>query len=300
MRTGNRTNLLGTIGVFCCVAAAQAAATSDSGFIGEYMLARDPYHLPVCTALTRNLNQFRKLDFDTCHPRLSKNYPEFSRPEWQEIPFDMAIAEDVIKDGVTYSMRSHRSSPGEIEALGESHWGVWKRLAAPYLESGKARMWRLEADITGDGHKETLIRLMPGDIALYVSAFRMHPETKGTPRPTDWPCDNNQGDMYVLESKNPKAKGTFNFYPTRGTDLIHLAGNDRYYLLQYRRDYGGEGFDLPPSDAPRSIGVQDVYVGPSNSTDVAGPVNKCVIQWYPKGTTPPEIPSRSFRSTSKR
>lgn len=290
-----------TIGVSICIVTAQVAAAPDSGFKGEYMLARDPYHLPVCTALTRNLNQFRKLDFDTCHPRLSKNYPEFSRPVWQEIPFDMAIAEDVIKDGVTHVERSHRSStPAEIEALAESHWGVWKRLAAPYLESGKARMWRLEADITGDGHKETLIRLMPGDIALYVSAFRMHPETKGTPRLTDWPCDYNRGDMYVLESKNPEAKGKFNYYLTRGSDLIHHAGTDRYYLLQYRRDYGGATTDLPFSGAPRSVGVQDVYVGPGRPLAARAPVNECVIQWYPTGTTPPNIPSRSSRSTPKR
>lgn len=301
MKTGDFRYWLAMIGTSYCIGAAQATDKPDYGFKGEYMLARDPYHLPVCTALTRNLNQFRKLDFDTCHPRLSKNYPEFSRPEWQEIPFDMAIAENVIKDGVTHVERSMRSStPTEIEALAESHWGVWKRLAAPYLESGKARMWRLEADITGDGHKETLIRLMPGDIALYVSAFRMHPETKGTPRLTDWPCDYNRGDMYVLESKNPKAKGVFNHYRRRGTDLIYHAGNDRYYLLQYLRDYGGTGFELPFGDAPRSIGVQDVYVGPSNPTEVAGPVNQCVIQWYPKGTAPPNIPSRNSRSTSKR
>ena len=48
-----------------------------AGFKGEYFLTRSED--PFCIPFTKNLNQFRKLDFDECAPRLSEKYPEFSR-----------------------------------------------------------------------------------------------------------------------------------------------------------------------------------------------------------------------------
>ena len=51
----------------------------------------------VCQPFTRNLNEFRHLPFNSCNSRLSPKFPEFSRPVWVEIPFDLALAEKVVK-----------------------------------------------------------------------------------------------------------------------------------------------------------------------------------------------------------
>ena len=83
-----------------CLSGTAAAKELVYGFKGEYFLSRTPVFDPVCQPFTRNLNQFRKLDFDKCHPRLSSKFPEFSRPyTWEEIPLDLALAEKAIRRG---------------------------------------------------------------------------------------------------------------------------------------------------------------------------------------------------------
>jgi hypothetical protein len=67
---------------------------------------------PVCANFTRNLNQFRHLEYDACHPRLSPKYPEFSRPDWREVPLDVGIAE---------------------KAFGKSSWQKWQKEVQPSL-----------------------------------------------------------------------------------------------------------------------------------------------------------------------
>lgn len=51
-----------------------------SPFKGEYFVTRNAD--AICVPYTKNLNQFRRLDFDVCHPRLSEKYPQFTRPAW--------------------------------------------------------------------------------------------------------------------------------------------------------------------------------------------------------------------------
>ncbi len=67
-----------------------AAVAKGEAFLGEYFITKNSDQ--ICMPFAKNLNQFRKLDFDTCHPRLSEKYPQYTRPEWEEIPFDMALS----------------------------------------------------------------------------------------------------------------------------------------------------------------------------------------------------------------
>lgn len=257
-----------------------AAKEPNYGFKGEYYLSRNPYDDAVCQPFTRNLNQFRKLDFDACHPRLSAKYPEFTRPAWDEIPFDLAIAEKLIKSAGSYgfSQIGHPTAE-EIERVAEQYWQKWQRLTAAVVKSGKARMWRLQADIDGDGADDILIRMVPGDRHLAALETSFKPLNQ-------WQCDYNQGDIYVLEAQNPAVKGQFNS-ALRGTDLIHFAGDEHYYLLQWLFSAsGGRGWDVPEIGATRSVLVQRLYEGKSPA-HISGPVSHCFIDWVPTGCYTP-------------
>jgi hypothetical protein len=269
----------------CCVAQVHAQTESKYVFRGEYRLARDPFHAPICNDITNNLNQFRNLDFDTCHPRQSEKYMKFTRPVWNEIPFDLAIAEDVIKSAGSYGLSQiDHSSPVAMAKVAEDYWRRWKVLAEPFLQAGQARMWRLtnDIDIDRDGHGETLIRLMPGDEDLGVYVTRMKP----SPRLTKWNCDYNRGAIYVLQANNPHTKGNFNSKHSRGTDLIQYADDGQYYLLHYLDHAGsGHGQSLPRLGATRAVLVKDFLVFP-NTYDAGSPVGRCWIQWFPTESNP--------------
>lgn len=109
------------LGLPICIAGIVQAAPDD-GFKGEYILQRAVYGDEVCKRFKDNLNRFRKLDFDTCHPRLSDKFPEFSRPyQWKEIPFDLALAEKAIRswawsDEPSASMTEYNKSVAEKPA----------------------------------------------------------------------------------------------------------------------------------------------------------------------------------------
>lgn len=262
--------------LFACSCAGLSAKEQGHGFKGKYFLSRNPYDDLVCQPLTRNLNQFRRLDFDTCHPRLSAKYPEFTRPAWDEIPFDLGIAENLIKSAGSYRF-SQIGNPTieEFEQIAEKHWQKWKRLTEDFVRSGKARMWRLRADIDGDGADEILIRMVPGD--RYLADFEMSLAPL-----TLWPCDYSQGELYVLETHNPAVKGQFNSRP-RGTDLIRFAGNDQLYLLEWQQKASfGRGWDIADIGATRSVLVESLYEG-SPPTHISGPVAVCFIDWVPTG-----------------
>ena len=269
---------------------ALAASDEGYGFKGEYFLARAPYHgEPVCQPFTRNLNQFRKLDFDTCHPRLSSKYPEFTRPAWEKIPFDMAIAEKLVKSAGSYVASKYLDTSSKAEQVGEAHWQKWKNATETLRKEGKARMWRLRADIDGDGEDNTLIRMLPGDrYPLYGS---------GPASLSNWSCDYNLGELYVVETRDPAVKGQFNAHK-RGTDLIRFDGNGHYYLLWWRiSSADGEGWSLPNIGATRSVLVERLYLGKPPVT-VIGPVSHCFIDWVPTGHYKPVAkPSRKSTKT---
>lgn len=285
------------IAVFLCTDSAFAEKTPEYRFKGEYFLSRTPYDDSVCQSFTRNLNQFRKVDFDSCHPKLSTKFPEFTRPPWEEIPFDMAIAEDAIKSAGSYGFSQvNQPSAEAVAQVAERYWQRWKALAEPYLRENKARMWRLKADIDGDGAEEILIRLMPGDRSLEVYVTKMEPH----PRLTEWNCDYSQGELYVLEAQNPQVKGQFNSR-MRGTDLIRYADNGQHYLLEWRRrSSGGRHWDVPEIGATRSVLVEVLYEG-KPPTHISGPVAVCFIDWVPTGSyKPARQPHRKSTKTQAR
>jgi len=128
------------------VSGAGQAHPTASPFAGEYFVTEN--RNPVCVPYTRNLNQFRRLDFDVCHPRLSEKYPEFTRPAWEEISFDLGVAETVI-------MNLARKPTGQ----GDPFWTEWLKASAQLRMEGKLKLWRTRIDVDGDGQLETILRL---------------------------------------------------------------------------------------------------------------------------------------------
>lgn len=185
--------------------------SETSGFKGEFILSRNKFNDPVCMAFTRNLNQFRKLPFDKCHPRISREFPEFSRPYWEEIPFDLQVAQFGVKSGF-------QNQPERAEQA----WQKWQQSIESLIRSGQARMWRTRIDLDGDGKEETLIRIVPDQRGI---------PPKAEPHPF-FGCDYNRGNTFLLDDARPQIVEFFNSW-YHGTDVIHFSGNNHYYLITW-------------------------------------------------------------------
>lgn len=289
MRREKCLNLLAIFCTFCWTAAVHANDKPSSAFKGEYILQRAVYGDEVCKRFKDNLNQFRKLDFDTCHSRLSEMFPEFSRPyQWQEIPFDMALAERAIKlwawaDDPSSSMLDYN------KPVGEKRWATWLKNTEQLRGQGKARMWTTQLDIDDDGKLETILRLEPGWSGSHYSD-----------NGTVYQCDYDKGELYVIEAANPKTAGRFNRMSLNAGDIIRDGVTGHLYLLYWvRRSSGAEiGISLPwqgpMPDIGATRGVVTRSLSPWYSSNEFNPgVDKCIIDWVPTGKYKPALKRRA-------
>lgn len=220
---------------------------------GEYVLrASGRVHDNVdfkkfCAAYTANLNEFRHLDFDTCDPRLSPRYPRFSRPQWEEIPLDLAIARKILTD---------RPSVG---------FDRWLRITETARATGEVRLWRIRVDFLKDGHLDTLVRL---DHA-----------SDGT-RPHCSYVDSKQMIVDIPEPRAAKwyAHAHLNNTDRLGGDMIYDADTKRYYVEDWNRytGAGGRGLELGGN-----IGATASVMVYGADYDGVQPV--CAIEWVPTG-----------------
>ena len=246
-------------------------------FKGEYMLIRAyPGDYSVCQRFKDNLNRYRKIDFDQCNPRLSGKFPEFSRPQWKEIPFDMTLAEKVIRS------TTDRANYGGAESVedaeydrneGEKRWQQWLKGSASFHEAGQAHMWITKIDMDGDGKEDTILRMTPG------GRYPIDPK-----RPSLWSCDYNIGELYVIESENPHMAALFNL-DANGSDIIHYAEDGNFYLIKWSNVtstttswFGGAGPDI---GGTRGVIISSLYMISPDS--YAMPATMCLIDWVPTG-----------------
>lgn len=254
-------DLMSCLLIFVTFAHALTASGQESpspktpGYKGEYILSRNQFKDPVCMAFTRNLNQFRKLAFDQCHPRLSDKFPEFSRPTWEEIPFDLKIAAIGVKG-------LFRNQP----ARAEEKWQAWQQGVERFMHNGQARMWRTRIDLDGDGQEETLIRMDPAPSGL-------PPRMEHTPPSS---CDYNRGELVLTEAAHPEIVEAFNGYH-RGTDLVRYTGHNRYYLVEWNPF----GPAYPETDIGATSGVILSQINWVGSLVTGGEI--CHIDWVPAG-----------------
>lgn len=279
MKMGGYRYWLAMIGASYCIGTAQAIEKPDYDFKGEYVLQRAVYGDEVCKRFKDNLNRFRRLDFDTCHPRLADKFPEFSRPyHWQEIPFDMALAEKAIRSS-EWRDSNEPSAHSFIKVNGEKLWLAWLKSTESLRAQGKVHMWITRMDIDNDGTPETILRLEPqgryGFDPVQADIYR---------------CDYDKGELYVVEARNPKTAGQFNRMSRNAGDIIQDSKNGNRYLLYWSRQVaarvGGWSFpwQSPMPDIGATRGVVVRSLSPMhNSTDFNPGIDVCIIDWVSMG-----------------
>lgn len=221
---------------------------------GRYVLQlAAPPDSRFCKDFTDNLNQFRNLDFYSCAPRLSPKYPQLVRPKWEQIPLDMDIAKKIIT--LPYN---------------DIGWDRWLKDTETARASGEVKLWRLDADLLGNGQIETLVRLNhvwigehPHQYCSYIDSRQIALHAPST----------DFGDIFSI---TVPGNGL-------GSDLIYDSQVKRFYLLNWNtvgssRGHGedfyiGRGNGFKTSGATASIMAYSV--------DVQGITPACWIDWVP-------------------
>lgn len=235
------------------MAVAQAAKP-----MGEFVLFFNQD--PVCANFTRNLNQFRHLEYDACHPRLSPKYPEFSRPQWREVPLDVGIAEKTIS---------------------KFNWQRWQAEIKPFLERKEIKMWMTDVDVNHDGELDAVARVERSANA------REEPFAKRD-------CVySSAGLWFMAEPKVPLWVGN-HFSFDRYTDLIHSSATQRTYAVEWGEvpldiTWGRETFPAPKG-ATRSV-----TVGLSDEVKDSRPYDVCGIAWVPTGAISHLTPDQRWK-----
>jgi hypothetical protein len=239
--------------------AAGQPRSAPSPFKGEYFVTENKD--PVCVPYTRNLNQFRRLDFDVCDPRLSPKFPEFARPEWEEIPLDLALAEQIIRN--IYSRPENAV-----------YWEEWLKVSESLRQAGKVKLWRTRIDVDNDGAPETLLRLE------HPLTPKIEREGKG------WQVDQNaclyrNSMLYMSASPNASMREGFNQTAYAITDILHFSGGlvspgtyNAYYGVDWR-------LGLPSWAIGKRIGATRGLIVLALSSRGAGEC--CSIDWVPTG-----------------
>jgi hypothetical protein len=240
-----------------CAGQAQPAA---SPFKGEYFVTQNQD--PVCVPYTRNLNQFRRMDFDVCHPRVSEKYPQFTRPAWEEMPFDLALAETII-------MNLARRPTGQ----GDPFWTEWLKASAPFRTEGKLKLWQTRIDIDGDGIHETMLRLdNPLSTKYWQGEMSWTVEADA--------CPYRHSTLYMLKSPNDFMKQQVNHGAGAITDIIHFTGS-RVHRGESSGYYATSRLTIPAYPDGEQIGATRGMKGYSLSNYGAG--EACSINWVPTG-----------------
>jgi len=197
-----------------------------------------------CTPFTENLNEFRQIDFQTCDARLSPKYPQFSRPQWEEISLDLDIARKILTNRPSINFER------------------WINITEPERAAGHVKLWRLQIDFLKDGNPDTLVRL---DHASDGS------------RPYCGYLDSKQMITGVQKAETARWYRHAHFFNSSrlGGDMIYDSITKRYYALDWNRYRGalGGGVSL------KSIGATASVMVSRASDDGIHPV--CWIDWVP-------------------
>lgn len=222
---------------------------------GKYVLVRThEIGYSMCEEFTRNLNEFEDIPFDVCAPRLSVKYSRFSRPKWDEIPFNLDFAERIVKDSFVTSNPQKK----------EKGWKKWLIETDSSRKEGRLTMWETKVDIDGRKRHETV--------------FRMSSQASSKLFNANESCVYRDSTLHIDREKDEFGK-QFNFAGAFG-DLI-FDDVTRMFFLVASSPYPGTGSGLwgqgPPiviPNATRGIAIYKMY------RDI-GPAAECNIQWVP-------------------
>ncbi len=229
------------------------ASHAQPPFAGEFFITRNED--PVCVPFVRNLNQFRRLDFDACQLRLSSKFPQFESAPWREVPLDLAIAEKAFKS--TSMFKGERGQQAT-----EPRWQAWLQGTAQLRGQGQVKMWLAEVDVFGDGRSRTIARVQYG-MQASDRAVR------------DRACAHTHSAMWMLDAPGDRAPEAFNNNVYGANDIVIDAGSKLSYVLGWQEGDAGPEFE------GRNIGAtRGVLVLKASEFGLA-PV--CHINWVPTG-----------------
>ncbi len=246
------------------------AQPATSPFKGEYFCTRNAD--PICVPFTKNLNQFRRLDFDVCHPRLSEKYPQFTRPEWAEIPFDLPLVETIVKN-------PYGDQGGAV------WWQAWLKASEPLRAQGKLKLWRTQIDVDGDGAPETIVRL--GN----PFATKVWQGQEGWVMEEN-PCGYRHGRLYMLDTSHDFMKVEFNRAASDIADIVHFS-EGQVFPGEVNRYFGISRLTIPAYPDGELIGATRGMLLYRLSKWGGG--NVCSINWVPTGAYRPIQRSRTPR-----
>jgi uncharacterized protein len=246
---------------------------------GEFFLSRTyDTSTSFCQDFTRNLNQFRHLDYGECNPRLSPKFPEFSRPNWEEIPFDLGVAEQVVRRG------------SGTEDWREKFWRLWLANSGALRKAGQIRLWRLRIDIDGDGKMDTVIRIdpMPGEIASLMGPVSQKP-------PSPYGCEYNFGSLFMLSDATTYPDTARDFNRAYFQDIIFNAANNNYYLVSWSPEYRADGLLGISGDTADIGATAGVTLASLRGWPISYLGDKCKIDWVLTGRykPPKRLPARN-------
>lgn len=233
----------------------QIAIERKAGFKGEYFLTRSED--PICVPFTKNLNQFRKLDFDECAPRLSEKFPEFSRPQWREVPMDLEIAEKAFRD---LSVEYEKS---KVEM--DQKWQHWLSETAELRIAGKVKMWLTEVDINHDGILDPIARVQYAHPASSLPV-----KQRGC-------VYSHSGLRYLSPRPIPFFGPKNHFYFGRDADIIYSSKTEQSYSVEWSEGQVGPILDGQDIGATRGVLIELAR----EARESPGPV--CYINWVPTG-----------------
>lgn len=225
---------------------------------GKYVLRLAAGDGGFCKDFTANLNQFRNLDFATCNPRLSPKYPQLTRPAWKQIPFNMELAKTIITEPISPYWK-----------LG---WERWLKSIKAARAAGDVKLWRLRADLLGDGHLETLVRL--DHTGLGEGPY----------------CPYFDSKQLVLSGNGVHVDKFYTSGAIRqglGSDLIYDTATKQYYFVEWNSAMSsaghGEGAVLGRDRDFKNIGATASVMVYRAVKQGVGPV--CWIDWVPAHQT---------------
>lgn len=249
---------------------------------GEYFLSRvEAFETTgICSDFTRNLNQYRHLEFTECDPRLSPKYPQFSRPTWEPVAYDLKTMERWVKD---YSRRvnSPPRESAQAQADAEREWQDWLKNTLVLHQAGKVKVWRTRIDIDKDGKPDTLLRVVP-----YFGFTLKDDRYPGLP----YGCNYNQGRLFVpLDGTlDPGMPPVFNRQGQyHESDIIYDYASDRAYRVTWDPQTPS-GIEGQLGQGARDIGATS-HVKLSAVSFGLSPYMKtiCLIDWVPTGRYKP-------------
>jgi hypothetical protein len=242
----------------------ESVGKNPSNSKGTYVLARSiEVGYSVCRPFARNLRETQETSFDSCAPRLSSKFPRFSRPHWETVSLDLTVAERMVKRDLTINGSKK----------GDERWAQWLKDTEEARRTGKVKMWRLRADIDGNGSGETVVRMNYGFIPR-TSLVRLK---AGGVNGIEG-CEYRDSTLLLLDGSEKLMKA---FNVDRGIgDLIYDERSKRFFLVDWSvNPLTGDsiwGRGQPNQVVGATRGVALYRIDPA-----LGPLAVCNIQWVP-------------------